>query len=318
VGQAYLAGVVAALHQTLGWDARTADLVVGSSAGSVTGTALRMGVAPSDLVATATGTPLSAEGARLYEQILPDSSELPTPPTGSWFRPWRPPTAALVSRTLHRPLGFRPSVAAVTMLPPGKVRLDSRALPLQRMLGDTWPTGLWICAVRRSDGARVVFGRPGSPATPLAPAVLASCAIPGYFAPVSIDGVEYLDGGVHSATNADVLRTEGLDVAVVVAPMSSSHRQSRSAAGPIRWSVHRRLHRESLRLSERGTIVIRFEPGTRTLRAMGYRMMANDRSDRVAEAAAAETRDQIEAEGLRHLLGSVQTRSTSPTPSVRT
>ena len=76
-------------------------------------------------------------------------------------------------------------------------------------MGSRWPEGLRICTVRRSDGARVVFGRPGAPPARLAAAVLASCAIPGYFQPVDIGGTEYVDGGVHSATNADVLRSEG-------------------------------------------------------------------------------------------------------------
>ena len=105
----------------------------------------------------------------------------------------------------------------MTMLPAGRIDLTDRAAPLHQMVGDRWPEDLWICAVRRTDGARVVFGRPGSPPAPLAAAVLASCAIPAYFAPVTIGGVEYFDGGVHSATNADVLRNRPLDLVVVVA-----------------------------------------------------------------------------------------------------
>jgi hypothetical protein len=50
-------------------------------------------------------------------------------------------------------------------------------------------------------------------------------------------------------------------------------------------------------------MVVRFEPGPETLHAMGLRMMANDRSDRVVEAAVRETRAQVAAEGLQGLLG---------------
>ena len=42
----------------------------------------------------------------------------------------------------------------------------------------------------------------------MADAVAASCAIPGYFAPVEIGGREYVDGGVWSPTNLD-LRARG-------------------------------------------------------------------------------------------------------------
>ena len=51
-------------------------------------------------------------------------------------------------------------------------------------------------------------------------AVAASCAIPAFFAPVSIDGVRYVDGGVHSPTNADLVAELALDLVVISSPMS--------------------------------------------------------------------------------------------------
>jgi NTE family protein len=303
VGQAYHAGVLAALEAELGWDARTAVVIVGSSAGAVTGTSLRMGIAGSDLAAVAAGTPMSAEGALLMERILPDTSDLPPLPSGSLLRPWRPPSAALLARIIRRPWAFRPGVAAMTLLPTGLIDLRQRGEPLQRMVGDQWPEGLWICAVRRTDGHRVVFGRPGSPPASLASAVLASCAIPSYFAPIEIGGVEYFDGGIHSPTNTDVLRARELDVVIVVSPMSSTHPPGDAPDGLLRWSAHRRLNRESRILQNRGMRVIRFEPGSTSLDAMGLRPMANDRSDRVMEAAYQETRRRIELRSLGRRLG---------------
>ncbi len=82
VGRAYHAGVLAALESEVGWDPRSADVIVGSSAGSITGTLLRLGVPASDLSALATRSPLSAEGAWLVERILPDPSDLPSPHAG--------------------------------------------------------------------------------------------------------------------------------------------------------------------------------------------------------------------------------------------
>jgi len=92
-------------------------------------------------------------------------------------------------------------------------------------------------------------------------------------------------------------------VALVVAPMSTRRPRRRSPDGPLRWATHRRLDREARTLQSRGTMVVRFEPGPETLHAMGLRMMANDRSDRVVEAAVRETRAQVAAEGLQGLLG---------------
>lgn len=312
VGQAYHAGVLAALDAELGWDPRSADLIVGTSAGSITGTLLRLGVSPSDLAALATGSPLSPEGAPLVERIQPNSADLPSPPPMDWFRPWRPPSAALLARLARRPWDFRPEVAAMTMLPKGKIDLTDRAAPLHAMVGDDWPDGLWICAVRRDDGARVVFGRPGSPRAPLAAAVLASCAIPAYFAPVTIGGTEYFDGGVHSPTNSDVLRTQRPDIVVVSSPMSCDRPPLGAPDALFRWSAHRRLEHEARRLEKAGCVVVRIEPGASSREAMGLNPMSEHRSHHVVAAAIEETA-RLVAEGRIPRLGARTDRMSAQT-----
>jgi len=302
VGQAYHAGVLAALDAEVGWDPRSADLIVGTSAGSITGTLLRLGVPASDLAALATRSPLSLEGASLVERIQPNSDDLPSPPPSDWFRPWRPPSAALLASLARRPCSFRPEVAAMTMLPRGKIDLTGRAAPLHAMVGDDWPDGLWICAARRDDGARVVFGRTGSPPAPLAAAVLASCAIPAYFAPVTIGGTEYFDGGVHSTTNGDVLRSVPPDIVVVISPMSCDRPSLGAPDALLRWSTHRRLARETRRLEKAGCAVVRIEPGRSSREAMGLNPMSDDRSHQVVAAAVQETVRSV-AEGRIPRLG---------------
>jgi NTE family protein len=123
--------------------------------------------------------------------------------------------------------------------------------------------------------------------------VLASCAIPGYFKPVTIDGTEYIDGGVHSVTNADVLEEDGLDLVVVVSSLSAAQGHARGADALLRRTVHRRMEREIARLQAAGTPVISLEPGPESRRAMGLRAMAEDRGPRVIEAAYEETRQRI-------------------------
>ena len=184
----------------------------------------------------------------------------------------------MLTRVARRPLAFRPEVAAVTLMPRGQIDISERARGLDEHIGDRWPDGLRICAIRRSDGARVAFGRPSAPPTRLAAAVLASCAIPGYFRPVTIGGVEYVDGGVHSATNADVLKAEGLDLVVVISSMSAAHGNANGADGLLRRTVHRRMEREIARLQEAGTAVVSLEPGAEARRAMGLLAMAEDRA----------------------------------------
>jgi hypothetical protein len=98
---------------------------------------------------------------------------------------------------------------------------------------------------------------------------------------------------VHSATNADVLRSEGLDVVVVVSSMSAAHGSANGADGWLRRTVHRRMEREIARLQEAGILVIRLEPGARARQAMGLRAMAENRSPQVIAAAYEETRELI-------------------------
>jgi NTE family protein len=295
--------VLAALEREGFWDARDADVIVGTSAGSVTGAALRVGVPASDLAASTYGVPTSSKGGALLKQIIPDDSPLPTPSVTTLLRPWRAPSPALIGRTVRRPWAFRPEVAAMTLLPRGQVDISERARALHEFIGDTWPEGLWICAARRSDGGRVVFGRSGSPRAPLASAVLASCAIPGYFTPITIDDTEYFDGGVHSNTNADVLKTQRLDTVVVVSSMSASRGRPVGADALIRRSVRRRLEREIGRLETGGTTVIRLEPGPETQHAMGLWAMAEHRAPRVVEAAYEETRSRLLADPFLARLG---------------
>ena len=67
----------------------------------------------------------------------------------------------------------------------------------------------------------VPFRASGKPPADLADAVMASCAIPGWYQPVRIGGRRYIDGGAWSTTSVDLMA--GLDLAevYVVAPMVS-------------------------------------------------------------------------------------------------
>jgi len=308
VGQAYHAGVLAALELDLGWDPRTADVIVGSSAGSVTGTALRLGVPARDLAAQAVQAPLTEEGAGVLELLGGGPPDLPPFEPRTVLRGWQLPSPTLLARIARRPWAFRPSVAALTLLPAGHVDITALAEILDGAVGESWPDGLWICTARRRDGKRVTFGRPASPPATLARAVAASCAIPGYFSPVEIGGVEYFDGGVHSPTNADVLRDEHLDVVVVVSPMSVRRGRAVTPDAPMRWSAHNRLEREVRRLEAAGTEVVRFEPGRRSLVAMGLNAMAADRSDRVIQAGFFEAGRHANRPAVAPILAKIATR----------
>jgi NTE family protein len=287
VGQAYHSAVLAVLQHDLGFDARTADMIVGTSAGSITGTLLRLGVSPEDLAAWTVKAPLSDDG-----EVLRRLGETPAPPLAPFRplqllrRPLRLPGPHLVHRALTRPLQFRPLAAGMTLLAPGEHDVVEQLAALRELEQDEWPSpDLWICAVRRRDGRRVVFGRPGSPPAPIHLAVAASCSVPGYFAPVRIGSRSYIDGGVHSPTNAATLRGAGLDVVIVVSPMSGPAGWLPDFHAAARRHAARLLHREIRALQAEGVRTVVFAPGAAEQAVMGNDMLSRDRLNEVISQA---------------------------------
>jgi NTE family protein len=212
-----------------------------------------------------------------------------------------------MARTARRPWAFRPSVAALTLLPAGHVDITGHAEVLDDVIPDEWPEGLWICAARRNDGGRVVFGRTGSPPAPLARAVAASCAIPGYYAPVAVAGDDYVDGGAHSPTNAD-LAADGPGLVVVSSPMSVGRGALRPRAALVGRLTHRAtLQREVAGLRRKGRSVVTFQPGAEDLAVMGGGANALDagRRDRVARQARESTLRRLDGPRLREALAAL-------------
>ena len=75
--------------------------------------------------------------------------------------------------------------------------------------------------MRLSDSKLVVFGRDDVDVT-AAEAVRASCAVPALFEPVTLGGQRYVDGGLHSYSNADLTGPPAFDLVVVSSPMSGN------------------------------------------------------------------------------------------------
>jgi NTE family protein len=302
VGQAYHAGVLAALQVDLGWDARDADIVVGTSAGALTGTMLRVGTSPFDLASWVLGRPWTPDQT-LLEGLDALRDGLPLIQLRTLLRRWHIPALGTWIPIGGRPWAFRPLAVLASMLPEGQTEMQGLIdLHLAAWTERAWPEGLWVCAVQRRDGARVVFGRQRGEPTDLSLAVAASTAIPGYFAPVTIAGRQLSDGGLHSPTNADLLASEHLDLAIIVSPMSGGGgRLDRR----IRHFAQRRVQREIQQLEEAGTRVIMFEPGPTTSRRMGLNPMAVDRAGPVLQSAFFESGALAARPDVRQLLGSI-------------
>ena len=279
VGGAFHAGVLAAVEEVTGWDPRTAKVIVGTSAGSVAAASLRAGLAAPDLLARTQGRPLSKDGARLMKAVGPPRRP---PALRLDARPRRAAdVAATLRRAAARPFSAPPWALLSGLIPEGTVSTSLISDAVGSMLPGEWPNeDLWVCAVRQRDGRRIVFGRDDRTA-PVADAVAASCAIPGFFAPVPIGDDSYIDGGIHSPTNADVLVGSGLDVVIVSSPMSLAGRALRGI-GPVRPWARALLAAEVVRLRRRGAIVVAFQPSLDDAGVMGVNAMDADRRAEVA------------------------------------
>jgi NTE family protein len=112
---------------------------------------------------------------------------------------------------------------------------------------------------------------------PIHLAVAASCAVPGYFAPVQIDGHGYIDGGVHSPTNAAILRNSDVDLAIIISPMSGATGWRPTFYTAARRHSTRVLEREVRALTAAGIQTVVFAPGPEEQQVMGDDVMSRHR-----------------------------------------
>ena len=199
-GIAWELGLLAGLAEA-GIDLTGADLVVGTSAGSVVGAQVTSDLDLETLYERQLGPASAEKAARLSRATLA-----------------RFGLAMLRSR--GRDVEFRRRVGALAlaaekagMTPPEQARL---AVIAGRLEDAQWPDRrLVITAVDAQTGEFRTFDRNSGPS--LVHAVAASCAVPGVYPPVTIEGRRYVDGGIRSAANADL--AQGYDRLVVLAPI---------------------------------------------------------------------------------------------------
>jgi NTE family protein len=267
-GFAYLTTTLSVLQQLTGWDPRDADVIVGTSAGANMGAILRGGVpveeALDGILALPTN-PRSMERLRELSGREGAARSLALAPTSGKM---------LMREALRGPL-LRPGRLVTGALPSGRIRTDTIGDRMIELLGEEWTEKpLYVTAVRLDDGERVTFGLDRTD-VPVGSAVEASSSIPAYFRPVIIDGYAYVDGGVHSPTNADLLADDDLDLIIVLAPMSIESYKSgmRTPNGPLRIFWRNQVNREVEALREQGHEVMLLEPTLEEARAMGPTMM---------------------------------------------
>jgi NTE family protein len=282
-----MVGALQALQDELGVDIRTFDALVGTSAGSILAALLGAGVTVSDLVNHQRGNTESGLLAGFHFDYA-DATGGPRPARA---RPGLGSRELLMAnaRQLHQ---LPPTAVLSAFLPEGRGTLDAVRALISHVVPQGWVArdGVTVVALDYDTGERVPFGRPGVRSASLAEAVMASCAIPGWYQPVMIGDHRFIDGGAWSSTNLDLLAGEGLDEVFVLAPQASF-----DADAPTQWStrlerqwrsrVTQRVLRESTTVHRLGTEVTILGPGRLDLEAMGGNLMDLSRRPSVVETS---------------------------------
>ena len=271
VGIAWESGVVAGL-QACGVDLSLADTVVGTSAGSVVGAQIAMGRDMDAVVARyrtsgdarGEARPVAARGAsgEQMQKLMKAFTELFT--------------------------SDAPAEAKRAKI--GKVALDAETVPEETFVenfrylgGESWPPCFSCTAVDAITGEFVVWNAASD--VDLVRAVASSCAVPGIFPPITIDGRRYIDGGMRSATNADLV--QGSERVVVLSLFPSE------PAGGAMDGFRRGFIEEIELLRGNGSKVEVVSPDADSQQAFGMNLM----DPSVAPAAAETGRAQGERLG---------------------
>ncbi len=257
-GIAWELGMLAGLAEH-GVDIRDADLVIGTSAGSVVGAL----ITSSDDLEELYASQLAAPGLE-----PPVRMGIGTIVRWGW--------AIACSRGAQQVGARIGRMALATATAP---EAERRGIIECRLQARTWPQRtLLVTAIDAESGEFAAFGKGsqvGDTAVTLVDAVAASCSVPGVWPPTTIGGRRWIDGGVRSATNADL--AAGYERVVVLAPIT---RGFRSAPGVVAQVA-------ALRERARVTLVA---PDAAARRAIGRNVLDLARRAPAAQAGRVQAR----------------------------
>ncbi|HYE38898.1 MAG TPA: patatin-like phospholipase family protein [Ramlibacter sp.] len=225
LGAVYEIGALCALEEALeGLEFTRLDHYVGVSAGGFIAAGLANGIGPRELCAAfVENRPGGGEvfdpawlTAPAYGEFARRIARLPAlAATAGWRATWgrKPLLQVLEGLSPMLPTGLCSNEQvharlAQTFSLPGRSN-DFRQLRSR----------LTLVATELDTGRPVAFGRAGLDHVPISRAVQASCALPGLFPPVRIDGQDFVDGALSKTVHASVALQEGLDLLLCVNPL---------------------------------------------------------------------------------------------------
>ena len=279
LGEAWLRGLLSGLEAASGLDFRRCEYFVGSSAGSIVAATLAAGRRPE----------AGDRAARAWADAAPEAAEEPGLLGRAARGAGRLGLAAVsplmpVALAGTAPAGRAVRAAALRAVPEATRTLGGLGRHLDA-LGASFDGRLRISAVDRRSGRRVMFGAPGAPRAEVSQAVLASCAVPGIFAPVPIGLREYVDGGVWSPTNLDAAPAGRGSSILCLIPTALE-----GGMGALRAFSLAAVAAEALAVRSRGAEVRTIVPDAASSAVMGANLMDRHRSEDVLDAAFGQGR----------------------------
>jgi len=261
-GIAWEIGMIAGLAG-LGIDLTAADVIIGTSAGSVVGADITCGQEPEVLYRAQLAPPDPEPAARI-----------------GWGLVGR---LTWVMNTSRDPVRARARIGRWALAARTMPEADRRKVFEARLPAGGWPAKmLKVTAVDARTGEFVVFDSAGEAG--LVDAVGASCAVPGIWPPVTIGTRRFVDGGVRSVANADLAAS--YQRVVIVAPVAQG-------IGPIMPGPGR----QAAALAAAGARVALVRPDRAAMRAIGRNVL--DVSRRAAAATAGRAQATAEAAPVR-------------------
>jgi NTE family protein len=283
LGEAWMRGVLSGIEAASELDFRGCEYVVGTSAGSIVAAALAAGRRPEagDRAAREWGAQASTkEPDRDLAASLRALGGEVARTAGRLGATAASPLAPVALAGLA-PAGRAIRAAALARAPRQAQTLDGVGRHIGSLKAQ-FDGRLRIAAVDRRRGQRVIFGAPGAPPASVRDAVIASCAVPWLFAPVTIGGREYVDGGVWSPTNLDAAPGGRGAHVLCLAPTAT--------AGPFKPATAATLVAEEMTLKARGMRVRTVTPDAASITAIGDNLMDGGRVEGVLDAAFAQGR----------------------------
>ncbi len=278
LGEAWMMGVLAGVEDATGFDLCASEYFVGTSAGSIVAAHLIAGKAPRR--PSSVGTELELAGPTAVGGLAAAAVGAARR-AGAWATA-AASTFAPLALGIAAPGGAVMRAALLRRLPRPTDTLDGLRAQVDGS-GARFDGRLRVVAVDRRSGRRVVFGSPGAPTASVGEAVEASCTVPWLFAPVTIGGRDYVDGGVWSPTNLDVAPA-GRETYVLCLIPTASITGTQTVLGVVRTVARSAVSVEAMVLRRRGATVQTVAPNLESAGVMGTNFMDRERRGRVLAA----------------------------------